>query len=71
MEIINDGIIDKVEYDKSLVKILWILKEGNVAETDMNKQRDICEEFRSNSHKKNALSIPTFRKMIYATYGIL
>jgi hypothetical protein len=71
MKEIKDGIIDKVEYDKSSVKILWILKEGNVAEGDINKQRDICEEFRSDSHKKNALAIPTFRKMIYATYGIL
>lgn len=71
MEKIKDGIIDKVEYDKSHVKILWILKEGNVAEGDENKQRDICEEFRLDLHKANALSIPTFRKMIYATYGIL
>lgn len=71
MKEIKDGIIDKVEYDKSAVKILWILKEGNVVEGDINKQRDICEEFRSDSHKMNALSIPTFRKMIYATFGIL
>lgn len=71
MELIKDGIIDNEEYKKSSVKVLWILKEGNVAEGDENKQRDLCEEFRLNLHKNNALSIPTFRKMIYATYGIL
>jgi hypothetical protein len=68
---ILDGIIDEDKYKKSPIKILWVLKEGNVAEGDKNKQRDIREEFREDGHKKNALSIPTFRKMIYATYGIL
>lgn len=71
MNKIIDGRVDSVKYDKSPLKILWILKEANVAEEDKNKQIDVCEGFRSDWHIKNALSIPTFRKLIYATYGIL
>ncbi len=71
MKKIEDGIICEDEYKDSNLKILWILKEGNVAEADEDIKRDICEEIRNEYHLKNALSIPTFRKMIYATYGIL
>jgi len=54
-----------------LCKILWILKEANVSQDDKEKEIDICEGFREDWHIKNALSLPTFRKMIYATYGII
>jgi len=67
---IKDGIVCKEEYDSSVIKMLWVLKEGNVAEKDETKSRDICEEIRTGWHIRNALRIPTFRKMIYATYGI-
>ena len=50
---------------------MWVLKEGNVSEADKGKTIDLCDGLRSDWHKKNALAIPTFRKMIYATYGIL
>jgi hypothetical protein len=68
---IKDGIVDIEKYQNARYKILWILKEGNVDESDKNEERDICSEFRSDQHKVNACAIPTFRKLIYATYGIL
>lgn len=71
MKKIIDGKINHIEYDKASCKILWILKEANISEEDKEKEIDLCEGFRNNWHKKNALSVPTFRKMIYATYGIL
>jgi hypothetical protein len=52
------------------VKILWILKEANVSPEDIDKVRNLCEEFREGGHQKNALSVPTFRKMIYTSYWI-
>ena len=72
MKKIIDGIVDETKYGKDgSYKIMWILKEGNVSPEDIDKERNICEELLNDSHKSNALSIPTFRKMIYATYGIL
>jgi hypothetical protein len=71
MKEIKDGIINSAEYQTAATKILWVLKEGNVDAKDENKDRDICKEIRNGDHQKNALSIPTFRKMIYATFGIL
>ncbi len=69
MKTIKDGIINPVEFNKkSNLKLLWILKEGNVADGDENLERDICEEFRLGYHQKHALAIPTFRKIIYASY---
>lgn len=71
MEKIIDGIINPKEFYKNdNIKILWILKEGNVDVNDYNKQRNICEEFKNGEHIKNALSIATFRKLIYASYWI-
>ena len=70
---IIDGIIDEHKYNASKYKIMWILKEGNVSDED--KVNDVainlCAGFSSGHHRKNALSVPTFRKMIYATYGII
>jgi hypothetical protein len=71
MKKIIDGKINYIEYDKASCKILWILKEANISAEDKEKEIDVCEGFRNDWHKKNALSVPTFRKMIYATYGIL
>ncbi len=72
MEKIKDGIVDTSKYGTDgKPKIMWVLKEGNVSEVDKEKTIDLCEGLRSDWHKKNALAIPTFRKMIYATYGIL
>jgi hypothetical protein len=70
---IIDGIIDQHKYNASKYKIMWILKEGNVSEGDKAKNVaiNLCTGFSSEHHRENALSIPTFRKMIYATYGIL
>jgi len=68
---IIDGIIDSDKYNASTVKILVVLKEANVAPEDRDKEIDITAGFREDWHKKNALSVPTFRKLIYATYGIL
>ena len=71
MNKIIDGKIDETQYDDSPLKVLWILKEANVSPEDKEKEEiDLCAAFRENWHIKNALSIPTFRKMIYATYGI-
>ncbi|HBR11872.1 MAG TPA: hypothetical protein DD740_06645 [Chryseobacterium sp.] len=71
MEKIIDGIINPIEYyKKDNIKILWILKEGNVDINDYNKKRNICEEFKNGEHIKNARSIATFRKIIYASYWI-
>ena len=71
MKEIIDGKINDIEYDSTSCKILWILKEANISTEDKEKEIDVCEGFRNDWHKKNALSVPTFRKMIYATYGIL
>jgi hypothetical protein len=71
MKKIIDGKINDIEYDKASCKILWILKEANISSEDKEEQIDVCEGFRNGWHIKNALSVPTFRKMIYATYGIL
>ncbi|SFM59533.1 hypothetical protein SAMN05421738_10154 [Algoriella xinjiangensis] len=72
MREILDGIINPQEfYEESNIKILWILKEGNVSIEDYNKPRDLCEELRNGEHKKNALSIATFRKIIYSSYWLL
>lgn len=70
---IIDGIIDQEKYDASKYKIMWILKEGNVSDEDKvnNVAINLCTGFISGHHRKNALSVPTFRKMIYATFGIL
>jgi hypothetical protein len=71
MKKIMDGKIDENQYDNALCKILWILKEANVSQEVKEKEIDICKGFREDWHIKNALSVPTFRKLIYATYGIL
>ena len=71
MKKIIDGKINSTEYDNALCKVLWILKEANISAEDKEKEIDVCEGFRNDWHKKNALSVPTFRKLIYATYGIL
>lgn len=70
MKKIVDGIVNKERYAQAKPKIVWILKEGNVDPKDVNDERNICAEFDEDGHKENALAIPTFRKMIYATYGI-
>jgi hypothetical protein len=71
MNKIIDGKIDETQYDNSTLKVLWILKEANVSPEDKEKEEiDLCAAFRENWHIKNSLSIPTFRKIIYATYGI-
>ncbi len=71
MKKIIDGKINDILYDIAACKILQILKEANISAEDKEKEIDICEGFRNDWHKKNALSVPTFRKMIYGTYGIL
>ena len=71
MKKIIDGKVEPEKYDNSSIRILWVLKEANVSPDDVEKEIDICEGFRSDWHIKNALSVPTFRRMIYATYGIL
>ncbi|SFC60315.1 hypothetical protein [Flavobacterium phragmitis] len=71
MKKIIDGKINPAEYGNASCKILWILKEANISAEDKEKEIDVCEGFRNDWHKKNALSTPTFRKIIYATYGIL
>jgi hypothetical protein len=72
MEKIKDGIVDTSKYGiNGMPKIMWVLKEGNVSEEDKEISIDLCEGLRTDWHKKNALAIPTFRKMIYATYCIL
>ena len=71
MKRIVDGIVDKNRYNSAKYKILWILKEGNVDPEDKDIERDIREEFAKDQHKDNACAIPTFRKIIYSTYGIL
>jgi hypothetical protein len=71
MKEIKDGIISKEDYNATDVRILWVLKEGNVSKNDEDYTRDICKEILNNGHLINALKIPTFRKMIYATYGIM
>lgn len=68
---IKDGIVCSSFYNKARYKILWVLKEGNVDKADKNCERDICNEFLIDQHKKDACAIPTFRKIIYSTYGIL
>jgi len=71
MKEIIDGIVCQENYKNSEYKIMWILKEGNVADEHKDYDRNICQEFNNDEHKANALSIATFRKLIYATYGIL
>jgi hypothetical protein len=75
---IIDGIINKELYEKAKYKILWILKEGNVDKEDPDEERNLCDEINDivedtgvEQHRKNARAIPTFRKVIYASYGIL
>ena len=69
---IKDGIVNEEDFhSEGNVKILWILKEANVSPEDIDKVRNLCEEFREGGHQKNALSVPTFRKMIYTSYWIL
>ncbi len=68
---IKDGIVCSSRYNNAKYKVLWVLKEGNVDEADKNSERDICNEFLNDQHKKDARAIPTFRKIIYSTYGIL
>lgn len=71
MAIIKDGIVNIDLYNKAKYRVLWVLKEGNVDEADKDYERDICNEFLNDQHKKDACAIPTLRKTIYATYGIL
>lgn len=75
---ITDGIINKELYSKAKYKILWVLKEGNVDEADHDVPRNLCKEINDidenkgvEQHRKNARAIPTFRKIIYSSYGIL
>lgn len=70
---IIDGIINPTLYENSKYKIMWILKEGNVSPDERENEINLLTGFSSGHHKitNNALSVPTFRKMIYATYGIL
>lgn len=68
---IKDGIVSSCCFKKARFRILWILKEGNVDKKDREKERNICHEFLLDQHKENAREIPTFRKIIYSTYGIL
>lgn len=67
---IRDGIINYEKYNNSPVKILLILKEGNVDENDKQKNRDLRNEIFEDGHLENALNIPTFRKIIYSVYQI-
>lgn len=71
MKKIKDGIVDQNKFNSSRYKILWVLKEGNISEEDKGKDMDLCDALQNDWHKANASAIPTFRKMIYATYGIL
>jgi len=71
MKKILDGIVDIDKYNTAKYKVLWILKEGNVDPADKDIDRDIRLEILKNQHKENACAIPTFRKIIYSTYGIL
>ena len=77
---INDGIINQTLYEKAKYRILWVLKEGNVSESDIekNEERNLCKEINDidentgvEQHRKHAKEIPTFRKVIYSSYGIL
>lgn len=72
MQKIKDGIVNTSIFNsKGNTKILWILKEGNVSPEDYDKERDICEELREGAHMQNALSIPTFKRIIYTSYWLL
>lgn len=72
MKPIKDGVVNTGIFNsEGNTKILWILKEGNVSPEDYDKQRDICEELREGAHMQNALSIPTFKRIIYTSYWIL
>jgi len=72
MKSIKDGVVNtEIFNSEGNTKILWILKEGNVSSEDYDKQRDICEELREGAHMPNALSIPTFKRIIYTSYWLL
>jgi hypothetical protein len=67
-----DGIINPKKYAKSKTRILWVLKEPNskkswtyqdyLSITDIETKKDT---------KENILVYPIFRKIIYASYGLI
>jgi hypothetical protein len=62
-----DGIIDTEKYLASKYRILWILKDPNSDET-----WSYLEKFKDKEWlKRCGKSIPTLRRIIYITYGIL
>ena len=63
-----DGVIDPEKYLNAKYRILWILKEAN-SETDT---WSYLEKFKDKDWLyKCGKSIPTLKRIIYTTYGIL
>lgn len=62
-----DGIINPAKYLKAKHKILWILKEAN-----SNDTWSYSEKFQNESWLYQCgKSVPTLKRIIYTTYGIL
>jgi hypothetical protein len=70
MTAIKEEITDQKNDGRSKYKIMWILKEGNISYEDREKNMNIGTGFLSDWQNANAMTSPTFIKMIYATYGI-
>jgi len=63
-----DGIIDVEKYLNAKHRILWVLKEANSADDSWS----YLENFKSREWLyRCGKSIPTLKRMIYTTYGIL
>jgi len=70
--VIFDGIVNEIEYNKSDIKILWILKEAN--STGENESWDMRGHINKNLKTETGIRkgwSQTFKKIIYVTNGIL
>lgn len=67
----KDGIVNLESYNKSEIKILWILKEvnhdGDIEDWDMTK---ILQELKTENGIEKGFE-KTFGPIVYTTYGIL
>ena len=67
-----DGIINSEKYAKVKTRILWVLKEPNSTESwTYQDYLSIADIETKKDTKANILVYPIFRKIIYASYGLL
>ena len=67
-----DGIINSEKYAKAKTRILWVLKEPNSTESwTYQDYLSISEIERKKERKDNILTYPIFRKIMYASFGLI